>query len=404
MKNNARIISISGNPVSGKSTVVNKMIEKLKDKGFSDENIHLISTGTIFRQYFNKIKTLLANIDNDDVLKELATDDFLINTLLNPTYRQKIQNVYISLKKAGIDPSELDIADVTVDKELASIRHILDENIDPEIEKLGKKILEENNPNEVWLIDSRLAFHNIPESFAVRLTVRDDVAAERLFNDTSRGSEDSNYENIEEARKKVLERKEGEQDRYKRRYGIDLENPDNYKLIIDTSYSDVDEIADTIFLCEEYNRNGKNFAKTWASPKIFLPTQSIRETGGLGLGSGMTFEQIVGSIKNNGYNPSKPIEIVDVDGIEYLMEGHHRNFASVKAGKTLIPYTEYLRYPEDTAKKLAKGTPKSYLIDHEMFFDKKKADGTTETFSYNNIYPGIYKLLSRPESPDPHEL
>ena len=29
MNNNARIISISGNPVSGKSTVVKKMIEKL---------------------------------------------------------------------------------------------------------------------------------------------------------------------------------------------------------------------------------------------------------------------------------------------------------------------------------------------------------------------------------------
>ena len=74
MRNNTRIISISGNPASGKSTVVNRLIEKLKNNGFEDENIHIISAGSVFRDYYNKLKNLLKSIDNP---KDLTESDFL---------------------------------------------------------------------------------------------------------------------------------------------------------------------------------------------------------------------------------------------------------------------------------------------------------------------------------------
>ena len=121
------------------------------------------------------------------------------------------------LKQSGLDPKEYDIANANTSQELGSVRHIIDEIVDSEITELGKQIIEKNNPDEVWLIDSRLAFHNIPESFAVRLTVRDDVAAKRLLDDNTRGDEDNNYQSFEEAKNKVIERKQGEQERYKRR-------------------------------------------------------------------------------------------------------------------------------------------------------------------------------------------
>ena len=41
-----------------------------------------------------------------------------------------------------------------------------------------------------------------------------------------------NYKDLEEAQKKVTERKHGEQERYKRKYNIDLEDTNNYNLII----------------------------------------------------------------------------------------------------------------------------------------------------------------------------
>ena len=404
MRNNTRIISISGNPASGKSTVVNRLIEKLKNNGFEDENIHIISAGSVFRDYYNKLKNLLKSIDNPKDLTELSEDEFLKKIISNREYRKKIQNVYISLKKAGIDPEKLDIADASTSPELASIRHIIDQSIDPGIEALGEQIKEENNPNEVWIIDSRLAFHNIPESYSVRLTVRDKIAAERLYNDKTRGDEDNNYQSVEEAKTKIIERKQGEQERYKRRYGIDLEDPNNYDLIIDTSYSDIDEIADVILNGMEHKREGKEYAKNWASPKIFIPTQSARETGGIGLGSGMNFEEVKQAIKTDGYDPSKPLEVVEDDGVYYLMEGHHRNFACAMLGKTLIPYKKFERYSEEESKKMVRHTPIVNLYDHEGIFDKKKEDGTVERFSYNDIYPGIYTKLQRPEAPDQQEL
>ena len=401
MENNTKIISISGNPLSGKSTVINKMLEKLKNKGFSDKNIHLVSTGKMFREYFNKIMKLIENIDNEETLKGFSEDQDMKKVLMNPTYRKKIQEVFILLKKSGYDTKKFDIANANNSPELGSIRHIIDNIIDTEIAELGKRILSENNPNEVWLIDSRLAFQNIPKSFSVRLTVKDSVAAERLINDSSRGDEDNNYKNLEDARKKVVERKQGEQNRYKRRYNIDLENTDNYNLIIDTSYSDIDEIADTILTCEECSRTGKPYGKTWASPKIFLPMQRIMSTTLHGYGSGLDFNQIVESIKKDGYKPDEEIEIVHVDDKYYIIEGHHRNFASAYLGRTLVPYKESINVSKEEAIVRVNSLKLSYLYDHEEAFKNKNGK---KDFRYTDIYPDIYEQVKRHENPDQYEI
>ena len=48
-----KIITISGQPVTGKGTTVKRIIEKLSEQGYSEENIHVITTGHEFRNYFN---------------------------------------------------------------------------------------------------------------------------------------------------------------------------------------------------------------------------------------------------------------------------------------------------------------------------------------------------------------
>ena len=50
-----KIITISGQPVTGKGTTVKRIIKKLKEQGYSDENIHVITTGHEFRNYFISI-------------------------------------------------------------------------------------------------------------------------------------------------------------------------------------------------------------------------------------------------------------------------------------------------------------------------------------------------------------
>ena len=62
-KNN--IISISGMPVSGKSTTINTIIEKLKERGYDSSKIHLISTGKQFREVFNDMVNIIKNHRKD---------------------------------------------------------------------------------------------------------------------------------------------------------------------------------------------------------------------------------------------------------------------------------------------------------------------------------------------------
>ena len=404
MKNESRIFSISGNPVSGKSTAIKKLIEKLREQGFSEENIHLVSTGEMFRNYFNKIINLMKNINNEEALQEISKDEDMKRILSNPTYRKKIQDTVISLKKAGLLSNDFDIANAFSVSQLASIRHIMDEVIDSETARLGEEIVKANNPNEVWIFDSRLAFNKIPSSFAVRLIVKDTVAAERLFNDSSRGEEDSGYESLEQAREKVVERTQGEQDAYKRRYGIDLQDPNNYNLIIDTSYADIEELAETILKCEECDREGKNYGKMWGSPEKFLPLQGIRETYGIGFGSGMDFEQIKALIDKNGYDPGKKIEVVEVEGKFYIIEGHHRSFAVANLGKTLIPYEITPMLDQKQAQQRARAIRLHYLYDHEELFNRKNPDGSRKSFRYTDVYPHIYEEIRKQQEQEGQDL
>lgn len=64
--------------------------------------------------------------------------------------------------------------------------------------------------------------NNIPDAFSVRLTTNADIAGKRLFNDKTRGKEDSQYSSIKEATAEREERRIGERNRYLNRYGVDL--------------------------------------------------------------------------------------------------------------------------------------------------------------------------------------
>ena len=66
-----KIITISGEPVSGKGTTVKSIITKLKEQGYQEENIHLKTTGDEFRRFFNSIIDFIKHIDSLEKLKEI---------------------------------------------------------------------------------------------------------------------------------------------------------------------------------------------------------------------------------------------------------------------------------------------------------------------------------------------
>lgn len=391
MKNN-KIIAISGQPVTGKGTTVKAIIEKLKEQGYSEEAIHVISTGVEFRNYFNAISKFIAHYQDPEEMEKLAQDPYLKVFFEKGKYREALIDTILKLKQSEVDINSLSIEQANNLKEYSALRKVIDKIIDEGMAEKGREINSESRPNEIWLIDSRLAFSNIPSAFSVRLTATPQVSAERLLNDKSRGKEDNQYETIQEALIAREKRRKGEQARYLKRYGVDLENDDNYDLIIDTSFATIEDISSTILTCLDYYTHGKGFVKKWTSPKTLLPLQNERATLAKGTSS-LNLEEFQEMVKENGYSPDIPILIIEVDGRRYIIEGHHRTFSSARLEKTLVPYEVIAKDDEEIplygriARDRAKDLSIEYLYGHEWLIG--------ESFSYNEVYPGIYEELSK---------
>lgn len=361
MKN---IITISGEPASGKGTVVNYLKKYYEENGY---NVHVISVGHLFREI------------SLEMFKKQHPE------IPNPTIEQ-----------------------VNNDESFAEKRKEIDLNLDSYIAQKGREVNEHAKDDEVYIFDSRLAFSNVENSFAVRLTVDEKIAGERVFNDTTRGKEDK-YENVEQATESTRKRKEGEISRYKQRYGVDLTDEDNYNLIINTTFAEPEEITEVITKCLELKKENKPYGKTWASPKWFLPLQGIRETDAPG-GMGIDLYALEDIIKEEGYRYDKPISVIQVDGFYYIIEGHHRNFAVGELGKTLIPYyvmarddeiiAEYGHTARERVSPLVRDENRqSYLsrmvYDHEELFPKVEENGRKRPYYYADIYGSYPKILSK---------
>lgn len=390
-----KIIALSGQPVAGKGTTTKALVEKLKEQGYKDENIHVISTGDEFRRYFNTLIGFVRNLNDPDKIKEFSNSQEMQNLMADMSRRLALINTVSRLRMSNVDLSDFSIEQANNLKELEEIRRIIDNLIDEKIKEEGEKINSQERPEEIWIIDSRLAFHNIPKAFSVRLIASSEIAAKRLMNDKNRGEEDSSYGSLEEAKEAREKRRLGEQERYKQRYGVDLEDTDNYDLIIDTSYASIDDMVDTILTSLDYYADNRSFAKTWTSPSVLLPLQTERETLSY-TNLGYDMKMMESSIQKNGYFPDKPIEVIESDGLKGIIEGHHRNFAAAFLGKTLVPYEtiakddEKIPYGGGTAKSRMRFLSPQNLYGHEWMIEEGKKG---ERFSYNDVYPGIYEKL-----------
>lgn len=382
-----RIFAISGMPASGKSTTIKNMIKELEESGVKSENIHKFSTGSEFRKYIEAISEL-AEFNTDEISEEGKEYLRKLYTL-SGMGRDELIKIIANVKKNN---NKFNIAAANKEPEFAKVREAIDTIIDRSVVDLGKEINSGKTSDEIWIFDSRLAFLNIPSSFSVRTTIREDIAGKRAYNDSTRGEEDK-YDNIDEAIEATKKRKEGERSRYLERYGVDLEDERNYNLIIDTSFAKSEEVAKTILKCEELERQGKPYDKLWASPKQMLPLQMERLT--LGMGSEETIDSIVQKIKQEGYRPNEGIDVVEVDGEKYIIEGHHRNFGNALAGNTLIPYHVLNKegiMSDEEARRRSECCNTIYLASHAWMLD---SDG--KFFNYEETYPKIWKKFNERE-------
>ena len=116
----------------------------------------------------------------------------------------------------------------------------------PEIDKrIEYSATEYAKDHDNFIIDARLGWYAVPESFKVYLKVNIDIAAKRAYNDPDR-KRSENFATVEEQKEDMIKRYNLENERYFQLYGVRKEDESNYDFVLDTSYLTPDEVADKI--------------------------------------------------------------------------------------------------------------------------------------------------------------
>ena len=109
----------------------------------------------------------------------------------------------------------------------------VDDEIDNYVINLGKS-------GDKLIIDSRLAWHFIPASFKVFLSVQPLLGAERVFNALRK---DENNPSLQATLENNAKRQAFEDERFNKLYGVKFRDPSNYDLVVDTSTDTPEQIA-----------------------------------------------------------------------------------------------------------------------------------------------------------------
>jgi CMP/dCMP kinase len=145
----------------------------------------------------------------------------------------------------------------------------MDRAVDDEIDGYLKRL---RNAETSIILDSRMAWHFLPNSLKVYLIVDPYVAAKRIF---EAGRAEERYAAFDEALAANMQRQNYEKERFNNLYQVTCDNWRNYDLVLDTTTAEPQWTADTIL--EATRELTAERPLCWLSPQRLLPT-----TGGSG--------------------------------------------------------------------------------------------------------------------------
>lgn len=116
--------------------------------------------------------------------------------------------------------------------------------VEQEIDHAVDQRLRDMASESELVIDSRMAFHWMPESFKVYLALDPKAAAERIHSHIkTEGRVGETGETVEEVYASIVRRRESEQKRYMSLYAIDVLDTSSFDLVIDTATKNLDGVA-----------------------------------------------------------------------------------------------------------------------------------------------------------------
>ena len=127
----------------------------------------------------------------------------------------------------------------------------IDHMVDEKLQQIGRD-------DDYKVIDSRTAWHWMPQSFRVFLDLDLDVAAKRII----KNAEPERMENekipndVDEYANQLRERLDSESKRYMNLYQINPYDLSNYDLVVDTEANNLDEVIEIVLV--EYEKWAKD--------------------------------------------------------------------------------------------------------------------------------------------------
>lgn len=167
------------------------------------------------------------------------------------------------------------------------------------------------------VIDSRMAWFFVPQSFKVFLVVDAEVGGQRVH---GAGRSDETYGSSAAARAEGKAREQVEAARYRDIYGVVRDDWRHYDLVVDTTHAPAEMVADIVLaaLAEEERGGLGDRPICWLSPRRLLPTRMVEPGEAPFTGEGA------------------PIDVVVADGHIVVADGHRRAAAALAAGLPVV--------------------------------------------------------------------
>ena len=195
----------------------------------------------------------------------------------------------------------------------------------PEIDrKIDQITIDLATSNERLVLDSRMAWHFVPNSFKIYLEVDPSIAAGRLIGDLARSSE--RYPDFDSALRFLLERRKLEHERFRRLYSVDDENITNFDLVINSSLVSVEEIVKVIADVADRREAASADRSVWLSPKLLIPTQNVRA---------LAYDDGAGLTGDPGADRS--IEVIRWHRCYFILNGHKRTSSALASQRHFVP-------------------------------------------------------------------
>lgn len=203
-----------------------------------------------------------------------------------------------------------------------------DESIDDRIDGYLRSL---NESDKDLIIDSRMAWHFVKDTFKIYLEVHSEVGADRVLGDKGRISEPT-YQGRESALAILKARKSSENERFFEKYKVRCDDLSNYDITINTSDSSVESVSKLISQLFKAWSNREDYQKSWISPRFVFPTKRLSLT------EQEQAEHLKSEIDKQDFKTQNPVECVKFKEYYFIRDGHRRCSEALYSRLDFIPF------------------------------------------------------------------